>query len=532
MTISRRTFATATALGLAGLIRAPAVLARRRYGLVIRGGLLVDGTGAPGRLADIAIDGGRIVSIADRLADRGDREIDARGMVVAPGFIDIHSHGDGSVRSDPRVESVVRQGVTTMVVGADGDSATDLEKFFASIDALRPGANVASMVGLGMVRGEVVGAMDQQATPAQIEAMTARVRAALAAGACGASTGLEYTPGGFADTAELIALCRPLAGTGLCYATHMRNEDDRVLEAIDEAIAVARGAGCGLQISHLKMQGPRNWPKLDRAFARIEAVRDAGLDIAFDRYPYVAYSTGLASIFPIWSRNGGITALLRRVDDPIEGPRVKAAVLAKLELIGGWDNIQVTSVREQADRGLEGQRLGTHAAAQGADPYDYTVGLFRRNGGGIGMVGFAMSEANLDRIYAHPLSMVCSDGGAFAVDGPTRRGTPHPRGAGTFPRMLGRYVRARHALTLEQAVHKMSGYPAARCGIADRGRLATGLAADVVVFDAETVADRATFADPYQYPVGIGAVVVNGEIALDERGERGPGSGRSVRVNG
>lgn len=530
MALTRRTFATSAAFGLAGLIHAPAVFARRRHDLVIRGGLLIDGTGALGRIADVAIDRDRIVQIADRITDRGDREIDARGKVVAPGFIDIHSHGDGSVNEDPRLESVVRQGVTTIVVGADGGSRSDLAAFFDSIDALRPGANIASMVGLGMVRGIEVGSMRQEATTSQLEAMTERVAVALRAGACGASSGLEYTPGGFADTDELVALCRPLAGTGLCYATHMRNEDDRVLESIAEAMTVARGAGCGLQISHLKMQGPRNWSKLAQAFAVIDRANQEDLDVAFDRYPYVAYSTGLTSLFPIWSRDGGISAMLKRIDDPIDGPRVKEAVLAKIELIGGWDNVQVTSVRGREDRDVEGQRLGTHAADKGLAPYDYTVDLFRRNGGSIGMVGFAMSEDNLDRLLAHPRGMICSDGGAFAIDGPTRRGTPHPRGIGTFPRVLGRYVRERHAITLEQAVYKMSGFPAARCGIRDRGRLATSLAADVVVFDAETVTDRATFTDPYQYPTGITAVVVNGQVALNETGERGAGSGQSVRV--
>lgn len=530
MSLSRRDFASATVLGLAGLGRAPWVARRRDHDIVIRGGTVIDGSGAAAIRADVAITGDRIVAVAPVIAERGTREVDARDRVVAPGFIDIHSHADGSLEEDPRLESVVRQGITTAVVGADGGSRSDLAEFFARVDALGPGANIASMVGLGMVRGVEIGSMRRPATPSQVTAMTERVAAALAAGACGASSGLEYTPGGFADTAELTALCRPLAGTGLSYATHMRNEDDRVLEAIDEAIAVARGAGCALQVSHLKMQGPRNWAKLDDAFARIEAARRGGLDIAFDRYPYIAYSTGLTSLFPIWSRDGGMPAMLRRIDDPTDGPRVKADVLAKVELIGGWDNVQVTSVSGRGDRGVEGQRLGSYAAQQGADPYEFTVGLFRRNGGGIGMVGFAMSEENLDRLYAHPLGMVCSDGGAFAIDGPTRRGTPHPRGIGSFPRVLARYVRERRAITLEQAIHKMTLQPARRCRLPGRGMVRVGGVADLVVLDPATVADRATFADPYQYPTGIHAVLVNGRVALDERGERGAGSGRAVRA--
>lgn len=529
MATSRRDFTASTLAGMMGVVH-PSLFGRRRHDLIVRGGLLVDGSGAAARRADVAIDGDRIVGIDASITDRGDREIDARGMVVAPGFIDIHSHADGSVDDDPRLESVVRQGVTTVVVGADGESSRDLATFFQRIDRLRPGANFASMIGLGTVRGVEVGSSNQVATPAQLSAMTERVRSALAAGACGASSGLEYTPGGFADAAELTMLCRPLAGTGLPYATHMRNEDDHVLEAIQEALDVAAGAQCALQISHLKMQGPRNWPKLDEAFAKIERAHLAGRDVTFDRYPYIAYSTGLTSLFPIWSRESGVAAMLRRVDDVEVGAKVKAEVLAKVELIGGWNNVQITSVRGEADRDVEGKRLGAYATAKGVAPYDYTVELFRRNGGGIGMVGFAMSEENLDRIFAHPSSMVCSDGGAFAVDGPTRRGTPHPRGIGTFPRVLGRYVRERKALSLEQAVHKMSGFPAQRCGFVNRGLLRTGFAADLVVFDPARVADLATFENPYQYPTGMVAVVVNGKIALDERGSRGPGNGRSVRA--
>jgi N-acyl-D-aspartate/D-glutamate deacylase len=530
MTTDRRTFLRTTGSGLAALAGAPLLLTRRDHDLVLRGGTVHDGLGGPARVADVAVTGDRIVAIAPSITERGREEIDARGLVVAPGFIDIHSHGDGSLTRDPRAESVVHQGITTIVVGADGSSRVGIGDYFASIDALHPGCNVASMIGLGTLRGEVIGSVSRVASATEIERMRGMVAQALRDGACGASSGLEYTPGGFASTEELAAVCRPLADRGLCYATHMRNEDDRVLEAIEESMAVAEGAGCALHVSHLKMQGPRNWSRLDAAFAMLESANQRGMSVTFDRYPYVAYSTGLTSLFPIWSRDGGIEAMLRRVDDPATAERVHDAVLAKVELIGGWDNVQVTAVSGVGDRGVEGQRLGSYAASQGADPYQFTVGLFRRNGAGIGMVGFAMSEENLDRLFAHPLGMVCSDGGAFAVDGPTRRGTPHPRGIGSFPRVLGRYVRERKALTLEQAIYKMSGYPAARCQLTDRGRLAAGAFADVVVFDPATIADRATFADPYQYATGIRAVVVNGAVTLDGGARRGEGNGRAVRA--
>jgi N-acyl-D-amino-acid deacylase len=490
---------------------------------------------------DVAVGGGRIAAMARRIPDRGTVEIDARGLAVAPGFIDIHSHADGSLFSDPRAESVIRQGVTTIVVGQDGSSRfpsrrSDDDGGFGSFGALADAVNrlpssvnVASMIGLGSIRAQVVGADDRPATPDEIARMTALVRDAVAGGACGASSGLEYTPGAFASRDELAALCAPLAAARLPYATHMRNEDDRLLESIDESIAVARAARCPLQISHLKTQGPRNWGKLDEVFRRIEAARKAGMDIAFDRYPYVAYQTGLTNLFPVWSRDGGTAAFLRRLDDPATADRIRRETLAKVELIGGWNHVLISGVGRGGDAAAEGKRLDDFAAQSGSDPYVAAVALLRASNGNVGMVGFAMSEDNLERILAHPLGMVCSDGGGFATEGPARRGHPHPRGLGTFPRVLGRYVRERKALTLEAAVQKMSALPASRIRLGDRGRLARGLAADIVVFDPAVVTDKATFEEPFQYPEGIRAVVVNGAIAFRDGARTGQANGKALR---
>lgn len=530
--MQRRAFVGATGSALLSVGLAPAIHLRAPYDLVIRHGTLFDGTGRPGVAGDLALRGGRIAAMG-RVSEKGSDEIDAKGLAVAPGFLDIHSHGGGSLDADPRAESLIRQGITTIVEGQDGSSSglggeRSFAAYFAGLDALHPAVNVASMVGLGSMRGVVVGDDNRPATANEMARMVALVEQALKDGACGASSGLEYTPGGFASPEELVALCRPLATRRLPYATHMRNEDDRVLESIDESIAVAAGAKCPLQISHLKTQGPRNWGKLNDAFARVERAKRGGLDIAFDRYPYVAYSTGLSNLFPVATRDGGTDAFLKRLVDPASAPRAREDALAKVALIGGWDNVMITSVRAPEDKGAEGQRLGTYAQAKGADPYQLTVDLLTRNRGSVGMVGFAMSEENLDRILAHPLGMVCSDGGAYAVEGPARRGSPHPRGLGTFPRVLGRYVRERKALTLAQAIHKMTAFPAARLRLADRGCLAIGLAGDVVVFDPATVADTATFENPFQYPVGIAAVVVNGTPALRDGARVGTGQGRSL----
>ena len=546
--ITRRRFlgesSTLFALALAGGAPAIHLPWRKRYDIIVRNGTVFDGTLSAPVEADVAITNGRIVAVGRRLGSDARLVLNARGLAVAPGFVDIHSHADGTMFEDPRVESVIREGITTVVVGQDGSSrapkrprneqsdSSDSDSsdgegtvdgaigdVLRAIDALPSAVNVASMVGLGTVRHVVIGDDDRPATEAELVQMAALVEASLASGACGASSGLEYTPGIFASRNELIALCRPLAARGLPYATHMRNEDDRVLEAIDEAIAVARGAGCPLEISHLKTQGKRNWGKIDDAFRRIESARKSGLDVTFDRYPYIAYQTGLSNLFPKWSKDGGSSAFIARLSDADQRPRLRKEVLDKVDLIGGWDNVLISGVSNDDDRSAEGQRLGSYARSLGRDPYDVALGLLTRSRGDVGMVGFAMDEKNVARFLAHPLSMVCSDGGAYSVDGPARDGHPHPRSLGTFPRVLGKYVREDKVLTLQQAIHKMTAAPAARLKLGDRGRLEKGFAADVVVFDPATVIDRATYAEPFQYPDGISVVIVNGQVAL-RHGER------------
>jgi N-acyl-D-amino-acid deacylase len=558
--ITRRRFlgesSAVFALALVG--RAPAIHlpGRKSYDIIVRKGTIFDGTLGGPIEADVAISSGRIAAVGRRLGSDARLVIDARGLAVAPGFIDIHSHADGSMFDDPSVESVIREGITTVIVGQDGssraprrteprgvDSSDDdrdhddrrdyrtIGDVLNAMEALPSAANVASMVGLGTVRHAVIGDDDRPATADELARMTALVEASLASGACGASSGLEYTPGMFASRDELIALCKPLAKRGLPYATHMRNEDDRVLESIDESIAVARGAGCPLEISHLKTQGKRNWGKIDDAFRKIADARKSGLDVTFDRYPYIAYQTGLSNLFPKWSKDGGTSAFIARLSNAELRPRMRKEVLAKVDLIGGWDNVMISGVSNDDDKPAEGQRLGSYAKSLGRDPYDVTEGLLTRSRGGVGMVGFAMSEKNVARFLAHPLCMVCSDGGAYATEGPARDGHPHPRALGTFPRVLGKYVREEKVLTLQEAIHKMTGAPAARLKLADRGQLRRDFAADVVVFDPDTIIDRATYAQPYQYPDGISAVIVNGQVALrdGERTDTDKRNGRAIR---
>ncbi len=354
--------------------------------------------------------------------------------------------------------------------------------------------------------------------------MTALIDDALAGGACGVSSGLEYTPGGFAPTEEVIALAARLHGTGLPYASHMRNEDDALLAAMEEAIRVGQGAQVPVQISHLKAQGQRNWWKAGLALQLIEEARAAGMDVMFDVYPYVAYSTGLSNLFPLAARDGGEAAFRARLQDAAGAEALRAAVLDKVNSLGSWDSVQVTTTASEAQAWARGRRLGELAAERGIEPYALLVQIMLAGGGG--MVGFGMSEENVRRFLAHPLAMVCSDGGAYRDDAP---GAPHPRNFGAFPRLLGHYVREQRLMSLESAIRRITMMPARRIGVRDRGTIEPGAVADVVVFDPEEIIDRATFDAPKQYAVGMVHVLVNGTFVLRERAFTGAYPGRAVR---
>jgi N-acyl-D-amino-acid deacylase len=544
--------------GNPGLAGTPAPLADRASiaaDFVLRGAVLYDGSGAPPVEAEVAVQGGRIAAVARSVSSPGAAGVDLRGLALAPGFVDIHAHTDLVLLADGRAESKVRQGVTTEVAGADGSSigpwseaqarATaedyrsrygarfepfrDLGGFFRALEAAGMAVNLASMVGAGTIRGFVIGQDDRTATGDEIARMTALVREGLAHGAVGLSSGLEYTPGAFADAAELAALASALRGTGLPYASHMRNEDDRLLAAVEEAIDVGRAAGVPVQISHLKAQGERNWWKTDPAFATIEGAHAAGIDVRFDVYPYVAYSTGLSNLFPIWARDGGTAAFLARLQDPARLPRIEAAVRDKVAQLGSWDAVQITGTGSAEFAWARGRRFGQLATERGHEPFALLLHLMIADRARPGMVGFGMSEQNVERKLAHPLSIVVSDGGARATDGPLAGGSVHPRAYGTFPRVLGHYVRDRRIMPLETAIAKMTSMPAERVGLRDRGRVAEGFVADLVAFDPDTVRDTATFEQPHAYPVGIPHVWVAGHAVIADGEHSGARPGRVIR---
>jgi len=555
--MNRRAFLTRGAIAASYPVWARATAwaqAATRVDLILRRATLYDGTGGAPFAADVAIRGDRIAAIGPEIQVAGAEVVDLGGLALAPGFIDIHSHTDLVLLVNRNAESKIRQGVTTEVVGQDGDSIgpwtdtefeqtrdgyrerygvtidfRDLAGFFARLEREPASVNLASMIGNGSVRGAVVGDADRRATPEELDRMVSLVEDGLAAGACGLSSGLEYVPSAFADLDELVALAAPLRAARLLYASHMRNEDDRLLAAIEEAINVGRLAGVPVQVSHLKAQGQRNWWKAQVALEMLERVAAEGVDVAYDRYPYVAYSTGLSNLFPIWSRDGGTDAFLERLADSSLEARMEVAVRAKIAQLGDWNSVQITGTRADSLTWARGRRLGDLAGERGQEPYLLLKQLMLEDRSGTGMVGFGMSEENTERILAHPMGMVCSDGGARAPYGPLAEGSPHPRSYGTFPRVLGHYCRDRGIMRLETAIHKLTAMPARRLHMRDRGLVVPGAVADLVVFDPDIVADTATFEDPHQYPVGIPHVLVAGQFVVRDGEHTGAHPGRVVR---
>lgn len=559
-TVSRRDFLRDSARAVAAVSAATAgglatvSCAGGRYDLVVRGAVVYDGTGAAGRVADIGVVADRIVKVGRIPGRKAGRAVDARGLAAAPGFIDIHDHSAEGLLVDPRAESAVRQGVTMLVGGNCGDSVFPLTEeeaeetgrrwreefgldltwrdaagFFGRLEASGLALNFGSLVGHGSVRAAVMGYGNRRPTGAELEEMKALVRASLGEGALGLSSGLEYTPGSFAEEGELSELCRVVRETGGFYATHMRDEEDGVLEALDEAIRIVRASGVPLQVSHLKIGYAVNWPKFDALIGRVEAARHEGVDILCDRYPYTAWATSLGMLFPLWAREGETRDFIARLKNPALDGALRSELEEKRRKLGGWERVMVSSVGSESRRNAEGRNILELATEAEKDPYAYIRDLLVVEDGRVGMITFAMSEDHLRRLMAHPLVGVGADGSAVARTGPLSKGHPHPRVYGTFPRALGTYVREEKLVPLEEMIRKMTSMPARRLGLEGRGEIREGAFADLVLFDPGRVADRATWADPQQYPVGIEFVVVNGQIVVEKGEHTGRLPGRVLR---
>ncbi len=532
--------------------------AQEPYDLVIRGGRIVDGTGNPWFAGDVAIRGERIVAIGRVPPGEAKRTIDAKGLVVAPGFIDMHSHSDTLLLEDGHAQSKIRQGVTTEILG-EGSSAgpyvgklspqkvrvdghekewRTLGEYFAVLEEAKCSVNVASYCGLDNVWQSVMGQSHERPTSEQFEQMKRLLDEAMRDGAMGLSTMLAMPPGSIATTDDLVELAKVASKRGGIYSTHNRNEGTEVLAAIDEAIAVGERAGIPVDIIHVKIADQQLWGRMNEIVARIEAARGRGVNVQTNVYPYTRGNNNLASIIPPWAHEGGKAKLLARLKDSAERQRMKRDILGGIPgwynhytAVGGdWSRMLVSG--RGAWEGLTMDRvisLASKDKSSTPEPLDVLFDLLIDADGSIPTVYAHHTEDDMRLALAQPWCSIGSDGSAYAIDGPLRRGNPHPRNFGTFPRVLGVYVRETKLLRLEDAVRKITSLNAAKLGITDRGLLRPGAYADVTLFDADRVIDKATFTAPFAYNEGIEYVIVNGHVVLDHGEHTGAMPGRVIR---
>ncbi len=525
------------------------------YDLLITGGAVISGDGTPAVSVDIGVRHGKIATIGEIKGAQARHLIDASGLTVAPGFIDIHNHSDYTILVEPRAESMIRQGVTTMVLGesrsagpvkpgvnddqrsrADGATVewTTLGGYFEALERRKMATNIASYVGEEQVWTYVKGYRQSPVTAAELEAMKALVARAMEEGAMGLSTALLQPPSSLATTANLIELAKVAKQHGGIYSSHIRDEGEGVFRAVDEAIAVGVGAGIPVDIIHMKIAHKKLWGRVNEIIARVQAARDGGSTVQANVYPYTAGQNNLSSIIPPWAHDGGRDAMLQRLRDPAARQRMRGEILNGLPdwynhylaTGDGWAGMLLVSLKNERNAPFQGRRMSELILARGGEPVDVLFDLLLEENGSVPTVFFHHSEQDMQLVMKQPWTSIGSDGSAVSVDGPTGRSHPHPRYYGTFPRVLGRYVRDLQVLTLAEAIRKMTSMNADKIGIKDRGRLREGMWADITIFDQDRVADRATFENPHQYPVGIQYVIVNGALTVDNATHTGALAGR------
>jgi len=505
--------------------------------IVLVGGTVFNGLDEEPVIADVGIEGDRVVAIGNLADQPADLRIDVAGLAVAPGFIDIHSHAlrANEKRSGiylwPDAENLIRQGVTSVIGGPDGGSPLPIQDDFERLEANPASVNYGTFVGQGSVRGEIVGDDDRPATDEELDLMRAEVRKAMDSGAFGLSSGLLYAPGSFATAEEVIELAKVVKPYGGIYISHMRNEALGLMDSVNETIRIGEDAGIPAQLTHHKAMGEPMWGKSIESLAIVDAAIDRGVDVSIDQYPYPASSTGLPAVFPRWSLDGGNDALKSRLDDPDERARVKEGIVfALVNERGGNDPSRVALADCAWDSTLNGLNLADVLRQREIEVNIENAAeliMDLQYAGGCSCVYHAMSMVDVDRIMQHSKTMIASDGG-IAVPGNLR---PHPRNYGTFAKVLGEFVREREVLSLTTAIHKMTRIPADRINIGDRGRLEVGAIADIAVFDADEIIDRATFEDPNQYADGVHHVFVNGKAVLLNKEMTGARPGRVLRSN-
>jgi dihydroorotase/N-acyl-D-amino-acid deacylase len=533
-----------------------------QFDLLIKNGRIVDGSGRAAYTADIAIKDDRIVQIGNLSKATATRTIDAHGLIVAPGFIDMLGQSETYLLIDPRAMSKVMMGVTTEITG-EGESIAPinerqikeqedflkrfnltidwrtLDEYFKRLEKQGSGVNLGTFVGATQVREYVIGYDDRPPTPAELDQMKKLVAEAMHDGALGLSTSLQYVPARFAKTDELIELAKVAHQYGGIYATHQRSEANTIDASLDEVFEIAQKAEIPVEIWHLKTAYKKNWGRMPNVLARIKQARDRGLDITADIYPYIAGSTALSACLPPWAQEGGVEKMLARLRDPKTRERLKKEISGdqtEWENIylgsGGPSGVLIGSVVNRELEPLQGKRLSEIAAEQKKDPLDTLFDFILADHGQTGAIYFMMSEDDMKAAMQSPYVSFCTDSGSRATDGPLAGSKSHPRGWGSYPRILGRYVRDEKLLSLESAIHKMTGGPAARVGLRDRGLIKEGMFADITIFDPAKVIDKATFDSPNQYPAGIEYVLVNGKISVDKGQRTTALGGRVLRGSG
>jgi N-acyl-D-amino-acid deacylase len=510
----------------------------RQFDCLFKNGLVIDGTGSPGTRQDVAIRGDRIEALGSFPDSAAAEVVDLDGATLCPGFIDVHAHTN--LLRNNGAESKLFQGVTLDITGPDGGSdfpyrkpgspetisdvgqSSSLDAWARKHDEHGLPMNLGSYVGHATVRELVLGSEQRAPSQSELKTMKDLVREGMEQGAVGLSSGLEYNPAGFAETDEIIALAKVAAEFGGVYGTHVRNEDQFVIEAVEEAIEICRKSGARLLLTHLKVAGTPNWDKFERILEMIEQARDEGLDVSADRYPYLAWSTGLSIFFPGWSKEGG--TFRDRLKDSDTRDRMKEETITNIVANGGWGTLMLTGGLGESFRNLMGKRIDEAAEEAGLDPYEFTCELLTENN--VSIVGFGMSDENTDRIVSLPYCMISSDGSAMTAR-PNALG--HPRSFGSFPRAIRQYVFEKRLMSLHELIRKMTSLPSDTMNIADRGRIKTGKIADLVVFRPEAFKDRATYLKPQQYSEGVDHLLCNGTFVIKNGTLTGQRPGQIVR---
>ncbi len=532
------------------------------FDLVFAGGRVVDGTGAPWFRADVGVRGDRIAAVGDLTGSAALRRVDARGLVISPGFIDMLGQSEYFLLVDNRAASKITQGITTEITG-EGQSIAPLDDrmveehrvlwqkygltphwrtlagYFEALERARPAVNLGTFVGAGGIRDLIVGREDRPATADELSKMEAAVAQAMEEGALGLSTSLQYVPDRFASTEEIIALAKVAARYGGSYITHQRSESYAIDSSLDEVFRVAREAAIPAQIYHLKTACRENWGRMRSVLERLEKARAEGLDVSANQYPWTAGANNLSANLPLWMREGGQEKMLERLADPVARARAKKDIATpdpswenQYLCAGGPSGILIGSVVNPELKKYVGRTLEQIATEESKDPLDVLMDLLVADGGETGNIVFIMHEDDVRTALGHPLVGFCTDSPAGATDGPLADTGSHPRGWGSAPRILGRYVRDEKLLSLEEAIRKMTSLPASRMSLADRGILKPGMAADIVAFDPSTIMDRATYQEPHRHSAGVRFVAVNGELVLDDGRLTEARPGRLIRGHG